>query len=303
MESKKRKQQQRDSEDHKRIKMHYDARPQIAKSCYFESSISHLKILNNWVKALLISIYTPKHARVIDLCGGCGGDLSKWKHAQVAELLLVDVSPEQIKHARARYQKQFTSHLPRATFWEDDVTSTMFHARIHEYLEEEEILFDVVSCQFAFHYCFQTQDKVQQALATVSLVLRSGGRFFLTVPDAQILKQKMFQSKVSNECTHLQYTGRIPAVPTFGARYTFSLDGAIDNCPEYLVESKVLIHMASAQNLVLESQENFHSFFSSHINSEHGKHLASVMKLTPVKKDTSLWETFGMYKVFVFQKK
>ena len=43
---------------------------------------------------------------------------------------------------------------------------------------------DIVSCQFSFHYCFESFAQVDRTLANVSECLRDGGYFFATFPDA-----------------------------------------------------------------------------------------------------------------------
>jgi mRNA (guanine-N7-)-methyltransferase len=44
--------------------------------------------------------------------------------------------------------------------------------------------FNVISCQFAFHYSFETKERAQLALKNISQLLVSGGMFFGTIPNA-----------------------------------------------------------------------------------------------------------------------
>jgi hypothetical protein len=70
------------------IAAHYDARPDKGKEGRKDSKILQLRNFNNWIKSLLIAKYCPKNAVVLDLAGGKGGDLLKWKQAKINRLVL-----------------------------------------------------------------------------------------------------------------------------------------------------------------------------------------------------------------------
>lgn len=42
--------------------------------------------------------------------------------------------------------------------------------------------YDVLSCQFAFHYCFASEERVRCALRNISAILRHGGHFIGAAP-------------------------------------------------------------------------------------------------------------------------
>jgi mRNA (guanine-N7-)-methyltransferase len=44
--------------------------------------------------------------------------------------------------------------------------------------------FHVISCQFAFHYSFETEERARLAIQNISQLLIPGGKFFGTVPNA-----------------------------------------------------------------------------------------------------------------------
>jgi hypothetical protein len=45
-------------------------------------------------------------------------------------------------------------------------------------------MFDLVSCQFAFHYAFETEQKARDALYNITCKLQPGGIFLGTIPNA-----------------------------------------------------------------------------------------------------------------------
>jgi len=52
---------------------------------------------------------------------------------------------------------------------------------------KEDIEFDLVSSQFAFHYAFETEEKVRQGLKNVASNLKRGGVFIGTMPNANMI--------------------------------------------------------------------------------------------------------------------
>lgn len=51
-------------------------------------------------------------------------------------------------------------------------------------MERPEVKMDLVSCQFAFHYSFESLPQAEQMLANVSENLEPGGYFIGTTTDA-----------------------------------------------------------------------------------------------------------------------
>lgn len=51
-------------------------------------------------------------------------------------------------------------------------------------LSDQTMQFDLVSCQFSFHYCFESYQQANQMLVNATENLVSGGYFIGTLPNA-----------------------------------------------------------------------------------------------------------------------
>ena len=169
---------------------------------------------------------------------GKGGDLPKYMAASIGSYVGVDIAAGSIGHARTRYSQRYSKHFPaefeaRDAFGED--LCGLFAGRP---------LFDVVSCQFAIHYSFMTPARARTALANAAAHLRPGGRFVGTTLDANVLVRRLRSApsdSFGSSLVHIRFSPpagsskRFPASAAFGIEYRFTLAGAVEDCPEYLV--------------------------------------------------------------------
>ncbi len=123
--------------------------------------------------------------------------------------------------------------------------------------------FDVVSMQFCMHYAFESERKARIMLENVASWLRPGGVFVGTIPNAKqlmwvalpraptvnrILTLYDYRDQLDqlpedadgedltwgNSVYKIRFEQRDPR-PTFGHRYWFYLQDAVDDVPEYVV--------------------------------------------------------------------
>lgn len=59
-----------------------------------------------------------------------------------------------------------------------------FQVRLRSKFKDPTIKLDLVSCQFAFHYCFESLEQAECMLKNASECLKPGGYFIGTIPDA-----------------------------------------------------------------------------------------------------------------------
>jgi mRNA (guanine-N7-)-methyltransferase len=233
------------------------------------SKIFHLRGLNNWVKATLISHCVPKPARrVLDLACGKLGDWMKWKLADVEEYCGIDIAGGSIR-AVARFATYNTNGQVVAKFGVADLGITDV---VTAGLLEPDEQFDVISIQFALHYLFQTEARALTFFSNLRNRLKPGGVFIGTIPDAAYLVRRLrdepeestgfgnsiYSVKFSKEAKARQYAiGDDP----YGIDYNFFLAESVSNVEEYLVPFPLLERLAIMCGFQLLVKENFHDFW------------------------------------------
>ncbi|GAA5951758.1 hypothetical protein JCM3765_003109 [Sporobolomyces pararoseus] len=254
----------RPNQDTSVVANHYNARPNISRETRLESPIIGLKNFNNWIKSVLIAKFARREGvnveqvprvKVLDLGCGKGGDLQKWSKAGTDEYVGIDLAAVSVEQARSRWEYMRSPRFP-ATF----LTLDCFEESITEVLPPNEVTrpFDVVSMQFCMHYAFETEQKARMMLENVSKYLRPGGVVIGTIPDAENLLEKL--SQVPEDSPQLAYGNTVygikfdtrtpPSDETwYGHRYTFFLQDAVEEVPEYVVYWDKFVELAAEYSL------------------------------------------------------
>lgn len=110
-------------------------------------------------------------------------------------------------------------------------TAEFFHCdatinRLREKYKDPSIDLNLVSCQFAFHYCFESLPQAECMLRNASECLKEGGYFIGTIPDAHdIMKRqrKADANSFGNNVFNIEFLCDTVDVPLFGAKYNFKL--------------------------------------------------------------------------------
>ncbi|KAI9202760.1 putative mRNA cap guanine-N7 methyltransferase [Polychytrium aggregatum] len=283
---------------------HYNARPQVNRFQRQRSPIFHLKNFNNWVKSCLIRTYCKPGDNVLDFCCGKGGDLQKWDKSRIASLVGVDIADVSIQHAQQRCAEsppQFRYRFIVKDAFKDEL-----------FAKDSDLgPFDLVSCQFSLHYSFETEKQARQAMRNVSSRLREGGHFIGTIPNAYRLVKKLFETPdgaFGNSIYSVKFAQRYESeksIPTFGAKYTFHLEDAIDSCPEYLIPMNVLELIAREYGLELVYNKEFLNFYEEKHKESEPRHLLDRMKV--VNSEGTMaedeWRVADLYLAFAFVKR
>ena len=141
------------------VAKHYSQRQNQNLEQRRQSPIYNLRCLNNFVKSTLIQTVTKKDDRVMDLACGKGGDLGKFKKAEIGYYCGIDIALESVRRdAIQRYNKG--DYTFPATF----IAGDAFVHDLEDVLGEKvNGLFDVVSCQFAICLLY-TSDRCRRRL-------------------------------------------------------------------------------------------------------------------------------------------
>ncbi len=138
-------------------------------------------------------------------------------------------------------------------------------------------VFDAVSCQFALHYAFESAQAADVALANAASRLREGGFFFGTTTDAQSIRRQVSAARTGATLSNSLFCLSFPPPPPgsgdgrahilrddFGVRYTFTLEDAVEACPEFLVPLAVLTRIAARHGLVVHEILPFADFYGKY---------------------------------------
>lgn len=269
-------------DDHtKVVATHYNKLEEKGRAERSKSRIFHMRNFNNWIKSVLINDFLTKvkqnsklgePLRVLDMCCGKGGDLLKWEKSGITHLICTDIAEVSIQQCEERYktmlernQRNKFNKIFTAEFFACDSTLK----RLREQYKDPSIDLNLVSCQFAFHYCFESLKQAECMIRNAAECLRPGGYFIGTIPDANDIMKRQRDansSEFGNEIYRINFLCDTETPPLFGAKYNFELDGVV-NCPEFLVYFPLLEKLAAKFGLRLVLKERFDDYFDTHKNT------------------------------------
>uniref|UniRef100_A0A0E0EIN8 mRNA cap guanine-N(7) methyltransferase n=1 Tax=Oryza meridionalis TaxID=40149 RepID=A0A0E0EIN8_9ORYZ len=300
----------------RRVADHYSARSNQTLEERENSPIIHLKKLNNWIKSVLIQLYAHPGDCVLDLACGKGGDLIKWDKAKVGYYVGVDIAEGSIKDCMTRYNGDTDQQRRKKfSFPARLICADCYEARLDEHLYED-APFDICSCQFALHYSWSTEARARQALANVSALLRPGGIFIGTMPDANVIIKRLRETdgmEFGNSVYWISFgeeyaEKKFPASRPFGIKYKFHLEDAVD-CPEWVVPFHLFKLLAEEYDLELVLTKNFHEFVHEYLQKpEFAELMRRLGALGDGRQDQSTlsqdeWEVAYLYLAFVLRKR
>ena len=295
-----------------------------------------LRNYNNWVKSVLIKKYVDKvkkyysttfqddlRACVLDVGCGKGGDLLKWRSNGISYYIGTDISGTAVKDAHQRWTK-----IPKSNFSADfiRVNGAAKEADFFKNIPEN-ILFDIVSSQFVIHYMFSNKSYVENLLNNISRRLLKNGYFICSIPDADVLaqrinsegvKDKQGEVIVGNQYYSLKINSEeFPKDNPYGIEYGFFLDDSavgskfidsdgsvrITYVSEYVIIPENFIAMAKKYDLELVEGRNFQDFCRESLKDENYVHLLQNHKVEGIRgHPKELLDISYLYKVMAFKK-
>ncbi|TWW65908.1 mRNA cap guanine-N7 methyltransferase [Takifugu flavidus] len=328
-----------------KVASHYNSLQEVGLAVRSRSRIFFMRNFNNWLKSVLIGEILEKvwaggsrQVSVLDLGCGKGGDLLKWRRGGISHLVCADIAAVSVEQCRSRYDDmKRRSHMSERLFSAQFITADCTKEVLSEKLDDDQLMFDICSCQFVYHYSFESEQKAEMMLRNACERLKPGGFFIGTTPDAFELVKRLEASdslSFGNEVFNVSFGSKGP-YPLFRCQYHFSLEDVV-NVPEFLVYFPLFEHMAKRHNMRLVSKQRFSEFFQEKVKKEQHRNLMmKMMALEPFPGDgkghrasdasaeyshaeehcsragvrlpvgtlsKSEWEATSIYLVFVFQK-
>lgn len=280
---------------------------------------------------------------VLDMGCGRGGDLKKWHNSPQQVDLYVGIDPADVSISVARDRhtaiqrevrrgrKLFQGNFFVMDAWTQWIGSLPFmkNVGIDESLNPALNRapdrwspggnFDVVSMMFCLHYSFESEAKARGMLRNVVSALKKGGRFFGTIPDSNIIAKKLMGPRKEGEPVEWGnsiYRVRFSTPPSsqnfngvfnppFGHRYSYYLEEAVEEVPEYVVPWEAFRAMCEDFGLEFLWKKGFHDIYKEECNGD----LAQLSERMGVKgRDGKLlvtdeeWEAAGFYVGFAFRR-
>ncbi|KAK7084485.1 hypothetical protein SK128_013501 [Halocaridina rubra] len=268
-----------------------------------QSRIYYMRNSNNWIKSYIIShcleLIRDRQVDdypiiVLDLGCGKGGDLRKWQKGNIRHLVCADIAETSLQQCKERYETTRNIRFS-AEFIVADCTKT----RLKNKMKAAEKKLDLVSCQFAFHYSFESLPQAETMLQNISENLKRGGYFCTTIPNANEIMSRLMKNggkSFGNEVYRIEFPEDRPDnPPLFGDQYNFFLEGVVD-CPEFLVHPKTLEKLAEKWNLELVWCKSFATLYNDALKSSDAQRLLSVMYALETYPSRNLvTETDGEY--------
>ncbi|KAM3964812.1 RNA guanine-7 methyltransferase [Aphomia sociella] len=262
------------SEEHSTVvAAHYNLLEEKGLNERFKSPIFYVRNFNNWVKSVLIQEYTDKvrekdygrPLRVLDICCGKGGDLSKWQKARIDKVIFADIADISVQQCKTRYED--LRKRCRSLFSAEFIAADCTKETLRDKYSDPSIKFDLVSCQFGLHYSYESLGQARRMLTNISECLRPDGYFFGTIPDAYEIISRAKKSPdgaFGNRIYNIKLLfDTEKGYPLFGAKYDFHLEGVVD-CPEFLVNFELFVMLAAEYGLELVYKARFSDFYKDH---------------------------------------
>lgn len=257
------------------------------------------------LKRVIYSQYLRPGCSVLDLGHGPGTDLPKFAHAKIGSLIAVDFVQEELDEAafRAKTNPRFRRYVRDVQFVQQDLCRAVCRC---------DPPVDVVTCQFALHYFWGTNQSIHTIMTSIRDSLRSKGHFIATVVDASKIPTNGIpdhpfihispptaSASQTNPDTNQPSNASVDVKTAvtageMGGRmcYRFSFAGLVKEVEEFVIPSEELI--AKCREFSLQLVATF----------TVREQLEQIRALRTAQPDLSSpdWQAIDLYRCYVFQK-
>ena len=143
------------------VESHYDAQAnlQVSRKAYMQQRregplIKYKEFANN-VKRRMFKAYAHRAASLLDLGCGRGGDLSKWREAEVQRVLGMDLLADQLEDARRRAKDGGARNTTQLEWMQGSLVDHALEEKLRPKLPDAGGA-DAVAIMFAVQFAFRT---------------------------------------------------------------------------------------------------------------------------------------------------
>ncbi|KAL6122807.1 hypothetical protein NUSPORA_00065 [Nucleospora cyclopteri] len=247
----------------------------------------NIRCFNNAMKRVLIKNTAEVEIDVLDIGIGKGGDLKKYENLRINKLYGLEISNLSLIEAVKRSRYFSLDYICR--FKLIDCFGKSFD------LERK---FDLISCQFAFHYCFRSMEEYKITVENISRHLAVRGKFLITTPDSEEVLRRFKTNDTFNTYYKIENFKNSSSL-IFGRSYSFTLISSVESCEEYIVDCDQLISDLKKENIFLIESSNFADYIYDSDKKHTNKRLVrDFFALNSEEKDV-----ISFYKFMVFQRR
>lgn len=244
---------------------------------------------HNKVKEYLYNKYTKNSKHLLELCSGKGGDLHKWIHNNIGEVVGYDISEKNITECKRRINSM-KGLVQQFNFYQYDLCQS---DAAQEILSHNSTPFDNICCHFGVHYFFKSEESFRSLVKILDASLINGGSFIVTFMDNTALKQLMKSQKVffrERDDQIVYYIKQTETNSIFGNELRIVLNGNGSNIltegsNEYIIDYNNFVQTMKEHGYHLRETELFSNF-----NDASFKNL-----LTPEEREISFLNRYCVF--------
>lgn len=237
-----------------------------------ESSIINIRTFHNWVKRELITQsceylqenYDVESPVLLDLSCGKAGDQNKWISNGIMTVVGFDIDSDSIAEAKKRNREMIEMmkrkgerRLPNYEFYVMDLSDPDNLIRVERIIAGRK--FDIVSCQFAIHYFFESMVTLNTFMTIVSNNIKKNGLFIGTTMNGDNVGRLLRENNGVIGNNIYKISGNPEMKEIYGNTYVVSLGKESDtehyfagkDSKEYLVTSRGLVSICDQYGLSL----------------------------------------------------
>lgn len=247
-----------------------------------QSYFFQMRKYHNQIKTDIYNTYTPNQS-VLELAVGKFGDIGKLHNNNVKQVVGYDIDNNSIIEAKLRLLKYNVEFQNKVELNVLDLSKNVIKGNQE---------FDVVSCMFALHYFFKSEQTFNCLIESIKNNLKTGGIFICTLFDGELVKKRM--SFPFNDQEHFNIKLIHQTSSPFGNTINVSIkDNSETNtnanynpANEYLVNYTDFVNLMKFNGFDLLESKLFNTYNYS------------KFKLTETQKDISF-----LNRIYVFIKK
>lgn len=180
-----------------------------------KTKVDQLKLFHNYVKRDMYMEYAYNSNYLLELGGGRANDLYKWGSAKIKDVVLIDFDKSALEQAKKR-RLQYKPKFPKLSLIQGNLQTTQIRKLLKTQFFNTKLhgMFDIVVCNFAFHYFIKNTQTLNRILNEIYLLLKVDGIFMMSAHDSEKLlelftkydvkqhdKLYIYRNKISKEET------------------------------------------------------------------------------------------------------